>query len=222
VSCCRYRRGTDVPQPRQVSAPRWIGLRHLGQTRNPASERGEDSSRGLPLTGVGCSSECDWRAIQLRDHRSRSATCSGERSTVPDSGWLFGSARAAVPAGTGTIRPQPGHLPCAGGLAAGTFNFEPHGQKNRRNPSVGMAALRRRRTLAPHFGHNTRSPLVGTGSVCPHRQVAFGMGYPDRAGPTERVDGAVWFRPRRRPLASSLPAAPGRSNCPSEIPRGRG
>jgi hypothetical protein len=39
-------------------------------------------------------------------------------------------------AGTGTVRPQSGHLPCDGiGVLAMTLSRRPQGQKNRTNPS---------------------------------------------------------------------------------------
>lgn len=49
------RRGTGVPQETQTSAPRWIGRRQFGQTRNPASALASLAACG-GATEIGVSS----------------------------------------------------------------------------------------------------------------------------------------------------------------------
>jgi len=152
-----------------------MGRPQRGQTRRPASTRRGDSGRIMKsavLDGVP-------PAIRF-DQALNSARSVVVSSSVGASGWPGGGT--TPPRGTGTIRPQSGHLPLAGGFCDGTFNRRPHGQKNRMNPSLdapgsaGGAAALRIRTRAPHFGQTTRSePAEGDGNSCPHRQIARAM-----------------------------------------------
>ena len=69
----------------------------------------------------------------------------------------FGRAFATV--GTGTTRPQSGHLPATGRSTMGTLSRRPQGQRNLRKPSpvTSFGAERRSRIRAAAFG--TLDPL---------------------------------------------------------------
>jgi hypothetical protein len=92
-----------------------------------------------------------------------------------------GVALARAEVGTGTTRPQSGHLPATGRSVADTFSRRPHGQRNRKKPSPVSAPGagtpgRRSRIFAPHLGQSIRSGPPGcTFSFSPQRQVTRGM-----------------------------------------------
>jgi hypothetical protein len=182
-----YRFGTAVPQPRQVSALRWMGLPQRGQTRKPASALRPGASMGISAVLVGLRplpfplARCD--LVQA----SSIATSAVASSSVGDSGLELSDP----PTGTGTTRPQSGHLPCEGRSMALTFSLRPHGQLNRRKSSPGAIPdeeaspprrFRMSRTFAEHLGQMTCSaPPRGISSGCPHRQVAPAIGGRPRA-----------------------------------------
>ena len=88
----------------------------------------------------------------------------------------FGRAFATV--GTGTTRPQSGHLPATGRSTMGTLSRRPQGQRNLRKPSpvTSFGAERRSRIRAAHLGHSIRSGASdGIFSFSPHRQVTRDM-----------------------------------------------
>ena len=154
-------RGTGVPHSRHVAAPRCTGFLHRGQIRNPASnftaEAGGVTGGTKPISISASSREAmEWIPVDVETGdaaRSRLAACcdshalsrarsaassSSVRASVSDceacpAGAAVLVLRAEV--GTGTTRPQSGHLPATGLSTAGTFNRRPHGQRNRKNPS---------------------------------------------------------------------------------------
>ena len=201
-------RGTGVPHSRQVAAPRWTGFLQRGQIRSPASnftaEAGGDMGGTKPIsvsasapgsdrldtTGCGnwqlrvdppCLRDVNpilrvvpglWRQALLFVLRCRS---------VPRCFAGTAIALACAVVGTGTTRPQSGHLPATGRSMADTFSRRPHGQRNRKNPSPvsppgNGAPDRRSRIFAPHLGQSIRSGPPGcTFSFSPQRQVTRGM-----------------------------------------------
>ena len=196
----------------------WRGLPQRGQTRKPASTR-----PGVPPGWTAKSAVLEGLPLATRvDQASRAARSSALNSSVCASGWPGGGP--VLPRGTGTIVPQSGHLPLAGGLAAETFNRRPHGQKNRMNPSPDppgsppptAVAAWRMRTLAPHFGQTTRSePAEGDGNGCPQRQIARAM------NPDPRSKKIVRRFAQSASRVAGWTAAPRRSCCRSGTLPGR-
>jgi hypothetical protein len=178
-----YRFGTGAPQSRQVTALRWRGRPQRGQTRRPATV---SAARFSPLAGVADDDRRGeaWRAVQRSSVRRSwvlisSVGVSGSRDFTLN----IADDDDEVTAGTGTIRPQSGHLPdcCAEPPevdSARTFNRRPHEQEKRTNPSPAPTFGASRRTLIrdAHLGQITRSgPFAGKLKTCPQRHVARGM-----------------------------------------------
>ena len=145
------RLGTCAPHSRQTIELRWTGLPQRGQTRRPASTltRSEGGFVGTGIVAVvswpsspaGCGAWA-WRRFF---HWSRAARSVVLSSSVIVSGWpverfsLDDDGFAPMAAGTGTTRPQSGHLPDSGiGLSGSTRSFSrrPQGQPNRMKPSL--------------------------------------------------------------------------------------
>ncbi len=198
-----HRRGTGVPQFRQVADPMGTGWPHFGQILRPTSTlslvgrvnaivgvRASSGSRGYSGGGVSVGrnvvgggsailADCPRCFSDQHAMASRSVAAS---SSVGDSGCPGGLDDVSEVVGTGTITPQSGHFPCGGGEAPSTFRRRPHGQKKRMYPSSDWrdddaSRGRRIRTFAPHPGHFTRS--VGSAGITrswPQRQVARGIG----------------------------------------------
>jgi hypothetical protein len=141
-----------------LAAPRWTGFLQRGQTRRPASNlvtEGGDIAGVKSLTLAGGSpldaterkpvvvgSEPSGRLTSAKcraAHFSSWATSLASSSSVRASGSFsvgFNADVAFVLAcaevGTGTTRPQSGHLPATGRPSAGTFSRRPQGQRNLR------------------------------------------------------------------------------------------
>ena len=145
------------------------------------SLRSSPGPRFRPAAGISA-----WRRFFHCSSAARSVVLS---SSVEVSGWLVGrfslddDGFAAIAAGTGTTRPQSGHLPDSGiGLSGSTrtFSRRPQGQPKRMNPSPSPGPdgepARRTRIRAEHLGQTIRSgPSGGTVRISPQRQVARGM-----------------------------------------------
>jgi hypothetical protein len=207
-----YRFGTGAPQSRQVTALRWRGRPQRGQTRRPASAftaagasraaagtfAGAGRAGGGGATATVSAARFSPLAGVADDDRRGEAWRAVQRSSVRRSWVLISSVGVSgsrdftlniaddddeVTAGTGTIRPQSGHLPdcCAEPPevdSARTFNRRPHEQEKRTNPSPAPTFGASRRTLIrdAHLGQITRSgPFAGKLKTCPQRHVARGM-----------------------------------------------
>ena len=200
-----YRFGTGSPQARQTVALICRGLPQRGQTRSPASilSTGEGPSGAGSVGGtvprLWCEVVVGWPENSIILMRGRlAATCpllqtrrsAMSISAVRPSGrytgpawihcaWGASCTTTQADSGTGTIRPQSGHLPASGRPSARTLRRRPQGQLKphiaiiwaRQLPAV-LDVPRRTRIFAPHREHVSRSgsPDV-TFSVSPHRQV---------------------------------------------------
>ena len=155
-------RGTGVPHSRQMAAPRWTGFLQRGQTRRPASnltaEAGGDIGGTKPTSASGSApATIAWRPVVVETGASgRDWDWLRVANPIPQvapgqwrqvlrfvlrchSPRLVSTTRlsnvACAEVGTGTTRPQSGHLPATGRSLAETFSRRPQGQRNRRKPS---------------------------------------------------------------------------------------
>jgi len=134
----------------------------------------EKGAGGQPgLTGYRAAHFSSWARSQ-----SSSSSVRASKSLSPA---FFGGVvveKACADVGTGTIRPQSGHLPVTGRSTMGTFSRRPQGQRNLRKPSPASSfgAGRRSRIRAPHLEHSIRSGASARiFSFSPQRQVTRGI-----------------------------------------------
>ena len=151
--------------------------RHVGGEQTNVRSGSRDWERSRRTTG---SSWC--RAAHFSSWArswSSSSSVRASESFSPDFLARVAFERACASVGTGTTRPQSGHLPATGRSTIGDLQPTAAGAKESQETIAcpGPSVLRRRsRICAPHLGHSIRSgPSDGIFSFSPHRQVTRGM-----------------------------------------------